>query len=106
LFFSGPWIGWKKAQDLGPYVNAVEAFKKEKWEDFKERQGDWGRDVVLCLARRHSGMTLPAIAKAAGISNYYAVGKAVSRMEKRVKADTQIGKIIRQIERKVSNVRI
>ena len=31
---------------------AVEEVKGERWEEFRDRHGDWGRDAALYLGRR------------------------------------------------------
>ncbi len=46
---------------------AVERVHGERWAAFKDRRGDWGRDVALVLAHRHGRMTYPDLAQAAGM---------------------------------------
>jgi putative transposase len=46
---------------------AVERVHGERWVAFKDRRGDWGRDVVLVLAHRHGGMTYPELARMAAM---------------------------------------
>ena len=41
---------WEKA------VAAVEAVKGERWAEFRDRYGDWGRDLALYLGRTRCGM--------------------------------------------------
>jgi hypothetical protein len=36
-------------------VRIVEDMKKEKWEAFRDRRGDWGRDAALWLGRGCAG---------------------------------------------------
>jgi len=43
-------------------VAAVEKVKGEKWEQFRDRSGDWGRDMALLVARRQCGLTLRELA--------------------------------------------
>ncbi|MFO7535829.1 MAG: hypothetical protein R6X19_09150, partial [Kiritimatiellia bacterium] len=83
---------------------AVEEIKGEKWEAFRDRQGDWGRDVVLWLAQRHTGLTLPEIAKAAGVADHRAAGKAVERMEKRMRENRELKQIAAQVKKVLSEV--
>ncbi|MFO7535870.1 MAG: hypothetical protein R6X19_09355 [Kiritimatiellia bacterium] len=52
--------------------------------------GGLGADVVLWLAQRHTGLTLPEIAKAAGVADHRAAGKAVERMEKRMREEREL----------------
>ena len=46
---------------------AVERVHGERWAAFKDRRGDWGRDVALVLAHRYGGMTYPELARVAGM---------------------------------------
>ena len=47
-------------------VEVVEEAKKEPWDSFRSRYGDWGRPLVLYLARKRSGLTLHEIGQEAG----------------------------------------
>jgi REP element-mobilizing transposase RayT len=63
-------------------VAAVENVRGEGWEAFAGRHGDWGRDLVLWLARRHAGMTLKELGEKAGGMDYSAVSEAVRRFDR------------------------
>jgi len=67
---------------LEQVVAVVEQVKGERWEAFKDRHGDDGRDLVLYLARRRSGRTLREIGEALGVGEYKTVAQAVRRFEK------------------------
>ena len=41
----------KRSAGLKDIVNAVSSYKGEEWEQFVNRQGDWGRDMVLLRER-------------------------------------------------------
>ena len=71
-------------------IEAVEGICGRKWNDFRDVQGDWGRDMVLYVARYRSGKTLKEIGEAVGNMNYKAVGKAVERFQHRLKSDTRL----------------
>lgn len=60
-------------------VTVVEKKRGEAWTEFSNRHGDWGRELVLYLARQRSGLTLKEIGMALGIGEYKTVGKAVQR---------------------------
>jgi chromosomal replication initiation ATPase DnaA len=60
--------------------------------------------VTLWLARRHTGLTLPEIAKAAGVADHRAAGKAVERMEKRMREDRELKQIAAQVMKVLSEV--
>jgi putative transposase len=95
---------WQKGPGFEDVRRAVEGVKGEKWEAFRDRQRDWGRDVALWLARRHTGLTLPEIAKAAGVADHRAAGKAVERMEKRMREDRELKQIAAQVMKVLSEV--
>ena len=71
-------------------VAAVVAEKGEPWEAFRSRYGDWGRDMVLYLARQRSGLTLRQIGDLIGGVDYKVVGKAVQRMRMRLEKDRSL----------------
>ena len=58
-------------------VKAVEKEKRETWEQFRDRHGDWGRDMVLVVARHKCGMTQKKIGEAAGDLRTVAVNIAI-----------------------------
>lgn len=64
-------------------VEAIEKVKGEKWEQFRNRHGDWGRDLAFWIARRRGGMTLKALAQKVGGMDYSAVSEAVRNFERR-----------------------
>lgn len=62
-------------------VKLVEKKRGMSWEEFRERHGDWSRDLVLYLARRRSGLTLRQIGEELGLFSYKTVGKAAQRFD-------------------------
>jgi hypothetical protein len=85
-------------------VLALEQVKGEKWEDFSQRHGDWGRDAALWLGRRQGRYTLSQLGQLAGGLDYAAVGQAISRFGKRVQTVADLRKSVSKIEAKLSNV--
>ena len=47
-------------------VKVVEELKGERWEEFRDRQGDWGRDLALWLGRLETGMKLNELGNRVG----------------------------------------
>ncbi len=43
--------GLRKRIPFARVVEVLEEIKGERWSEFVNRRGDWGRDMVLCLAR-------------------------------------------------------
>jgi putative transposase len=71
-------------------VAAVERLKGENWEAFRDRYGDWGRDLALYLGRRRCGMKLRELAEAAGGLDYGSASGAVRRFEQRLQGDKKL----------------
>ena len=78
--------------------------KGEKWEQFCNRRGDWGRDMALCLGRRHCGLTLQELGQAAGGMRVEAVAMAVRRIEQRLLQDRALARQVRSMEEAMCNV--
>jgi putative transposase len=64
---------------LEAVIRSVEQVRQEKWEQFRDRRGDRGRDLVLYLGRRVSGLTLNELARGAGMNHYATVAMAIKR---------------------------
>jgi len=97
---------WQRLLPFERVVNCVSDAKGEAWERFRDRRGDWGRDVALCLGRRHCGLTLQELGQAAGGMNVDATAKAVRRIEQRLLQDRALARQFQVLERVLSNVRI
>lgn len=80
-------------------VRAVEQVKKEKWEDFSDRHGDWGRDLALYLARREAGMKLGDLGQRVGGVDYGGVAIAVYRMGRKLAEDPSLAKLHERVRR-------
>ncbi|MCO5067699.1 MAG: hypothetical protein M9910_03265 [Kiritimatiellae bacterium] len=77
----------------------MEELKKEPWSAFRDRRGDWGRDVTLWAARRLGGYTLAELAREGGAIDYTAIYQGVRRLETWLKKDDKLLKLTRQGER-------
>jgi REP element-mobilizing transposase RayT len=80
---------WRRLLPFRDIARAVENVKREPWDTFVNRRGDWGRDLALELGRRHGGMTLRELGAEAGM-NLHAVSKAVTRIHQRLQHDTPL----------------
>ena len=79
-------------------VATVELQTGQKWEDVRNRYGGRTRDLVLYLARMHSGLTLAEIGdRAAGVS-YKTVGMAVKRFEAKLSEDKSLRALVERCE--------
>jgi len=96
----------RRKVDLQKIVAMVSNVKGEPWESWRDRKGDWGTAMVMMLARRHAGVPNRALAEWMGATADSAVTHAVKRLEERMKKDRSLARVYRQIENKMSNVKI
>ena len=82
-----PRPGWEQV------VAVVEGLKQEPWSGFRDRYGDWGRDLALWLARKSTGLTLKALAERVGGIDYVSVGSAIQRFEIRCHHDPSLANV-------------
>jgi REP element-mobilizing transposase RayT len=88
---------WERWLPFGRVKTAVAAEKGERWEHFRDRRGDWGRDLAWWIGRRHCGLTLGELGEEAGGVADRAVGIAIARMDGRLAADRELRKIASRI---------
>jgi putative transposase len=75
----------------------LESIKGEKWDSFRDRKGDTGRDVVMWVARRHGGYKLRELAEKVGGVDYTAISMALKRLEKRMVTDRKLRRVVDQV---------
>jgi hypothetical protein len=66
---------------LTAVIEAVEQAKGEQWAEFRDRHGDWGRDLVLYLGRKQCGLKWKELSAVAGGIDYVSASTAVRRLE-------------------------
>ena len=91
-------VGWEAI------VKAVEQEKGERWMEFRDRYGDWGRDVALWLGRTVGRMRLQELAGKVGGVDYTAVNAAVGRVGRGLAAGASYGDPVQRIKARLSNV--
>lgn len=82
---------------LAEVIAQVEMIKGEQWPGFRDRYGDWGRDLVLYVGRKDGGLKLRTLAEAAGGIDYVSAGAAVQRFTRRLASDAQLAARVRQV---------
>jgi hypothetical protein len=87
----------KKRCGFADIVTCVERIKGKTWDEFRDRYGDWGRDLALWGGRRFAGMTLGALGKAAGDMDYSAVAMCVRRLEARAHRDRALRSAMKRV---------
>jgi putative transposase len=84
-------------------IQAVEQVKGEPWNVFRDRHGDWGRDLVLYLGRKYCGMKLAELGKAAGGLDYVSVASAVRRLEQHLAHDKPLSRQLQSAMAQLKN---
>jgi chromosomal replication initiation ATPase DnaA len=84
-------------------IEVVEELKGEQWESFRERHGDWGRDLVLTLARQNCGMKLRELGKMAGGIGHVSVSVAERRLQQRLKEDRNLAGLYQKAQTRLNN---
>jgi chromosomal replication initiation ATPase DnaA len=91
---------------MSEIIAVVEKAKGERWERFRDRYGDWGRDLALYLGKKGFGIKLRELGEAAGGMDYMSVSAAVKRLEERVDKDAALSAALHRCRKdlKMSNV--
>ncbi len=66
-------------RDFADVKRIVSELKREKWEQFRDRHGDWGRDLALWLGRTQCGLRLSELGALVGGIDYSSVSIATIR---------------------------
>ena len=77
-------------------VGVVEGMRGEKWEQLRDRHGDWGRELGLYLGRREGALRLAELGAAAGGVDYAAVSVAIKRFERRLLRDKMLEQAVKK----------
>jgi REP element-mobilizing transposase RayT len=88
---------------LKEIIANLEKAKGLSWAEIRDRHGDDGRDLVLCVGRRACGLKLRELAVAVGMNDYSAVSIAIRRYERRLKRSRARQALLKEIC-KLSNV--
>jgi hypothetical protein len=74
-------VAWKNI------VESVEAVHGGRWDEFRDRHGDWGRDAALYLGRQRGRLKLEELARLSGAVGYTAVAQALRRVRQQIQRD-------------------
>jgi hypothetical protein len=81
------WRHLRGRPKISEIIAVVEKIKGERWERFRDRYADWGRDLALYLGKKGFGIKLRELGQAAGGMDYISVSVAVKRLELRAEKD-------------------
>ena len=73
--------------DFELVVKAVEQIKREPYNVWICRHGDWGKWILLWLSHRYCGMTQSALGNRIGGMDYAAVSAGIRRLDKQIQTD-------------------
>jgi REP element-mobilizing transposase RayT len=93
----------KSGVGIATIVRLVEDERGESWAEFANRYGDWGRELVMYLARKRSGLTLREIGDALDGVEYKNVSKAVRRFADSLANHSNRRKIARSLLSHLAN---
>jgi len=82
-----------RRREFRAVIAAVSEIKGEAWEDYRDRYGDWGRDLALWLGRTQCGLPLRELGALAGGLDYATVSAATQRWSRRMAADKALTKV-------------
>jgi putative transposase len=85
-------------------VMELERVKGQRWEEFCDRYGDWGRDSALWLGRRVGRMRLRELGERAGGMDYNAVSAAMKRFGRRLAKDRTLKQLMDRLGATLSNL--
>jgi REP element-mobilizing transposase RayT len=88
---------WERA------IQVVEELRGEKWGEFRDRYGDWGRDLAMYLGQRRCGLKLKELGALAGGIDYGSVSGAIRRLESRAQREKIMRKLLQEALRQIEN---
>lgn len=102
-------VGLKRLLHRGTFpevITAVEALKGEPWSAFRDRYGDWGRDLAFYLGRKVAGLTLSELGQAAGGVDFRSVSAAISRFQRKLKRNKHLCKLLENAKTQMQNAEL
>jgi len=63
---------------------------------FRDRYGDWGRDLLLYLRRKECGLRLRELGEAVGGLDYAAVSVGIKRFEQRLTKESKLQRVMQR----------
>jgi len=78
-------------------ISAVEKMRGRPRKEWLEKHGDWGKWLVLKLARQYTGLTLRQLGEEMGGVDYAAIGMGLRRFDQRLKEDRNLKNIYARV---------
>ena len=84
-------------------VSAAEKLRGERWEQWAERHGDWGRDAVMYVAVRYGGLRLAEVVREVGM-RYQAAAQAAKRFGQALAGDPRRKRFVSKLQHELSTI--
>ena len=88
----------RAAPTLNTVIATVAAVRGERWEQWRDRHGDWGREAVLWFGRKRCALKLRELGAAVGGLDYRSVSSALRQFAKRLERDKNLARQLKAIE--------
>ena len=75
-------------------VRVVEEIKGERWVNFRERRGDWGRELALYLGRELAGLSLAELQGEVEVGTAMAISSSIGRFAERLREEKPLRKLL------------
>jgi len=85
-----------RRRNFNEVVQIVSKLKREPWKEFRDRHGDWGRDLALWLGRAHCGLKLRELGELVGGIDYSTVSVAAIRWRERSRTNQKLLRLQRR----------
>ena len=89
-----------KRPDFNSVIAVVENLRGQKWGEFRDSYGDWGRDLALHLGRKVCGMSIRELSARVQIE-YMSAATALRRFAEKAQKDATLAK---QIDRAIKQM--
>ncbi len=84
----GQGLSWERVLEV------VESVRKERWANFRDQHGDWGRDLALFLGRKDCGLPLGTLGLAVGGLSAPGVSPAIRRFSGRLATEKPLRRAV------------
>jgi len=88
---------------FGQVIAVIEASQGQPWDAFRDRRGNWGRDLALYLGREMGGMKRVDLRQATAAGSLMAVSVALKRFGQRLEPDKRLRQALKQATEKLQN---
>ncbi len=89
-------VSWERV------IEVVEREKGERWEEFEDRYGDWGRNMVWILSQERGRMKLKEIGERCGV-DYGTVASGIQQVRARMRKERGLERVYQKLRKSLIN---